>query len=483
MFINNILNKLICISILSLFVFVDDMVFALEIQGKSGLPTTEMLMKNIGSCTERCHINHMAYENKSKLSKRGHMFKHVTHSLKQGLDCASCHDVVVEVNIKGHGKLKIEGKDCLKCHHVEREDIKCGVCHFDIDENQNMKYKEKKFLHGYAVDSGVDCGLCHEKTLDASIKKNINCSKHQHLKPDINCLICHEDDMKGPFDTKDPLLKKSLSWTVPFKHSEHPVQSLLCKECHKLDNKSKDGLVKYGLHCDKCHHTTPDLECARCHKEDIKRPFYPTPQIKDSLAWTVSFNHSEHPKKDISCEECHEISKESNMGMVEYNINCSKCHHVSKETIVCINCHEGLYKYMKGKINIEDVDPVPDMMSRAVKCEDCHKLDENKFVFKGVKENCIKCHDDYYGMLFDAWKKTISDRLDKFNKRVNSIYEEDQSLQANGLRDDNDVISQSDFADDIEETGNIIDMVAKYGIHNFNLTRSVLDFLEKKVEK
>ncbi len=349
--------------------------------------------KNEDSCTVRCHVNYMAYENKFEVTQRAEVFRHKTHSFEQELDCTSCHDNS-EVNTEGHGKLTIKKENCLKCHHVELKKSECKRCHQYIDEN-SMKYKEEKFIHGFTVESDVDCGLCHAKDSNASLKDE-----------EINCV--------------------------------------------------------------KCHHTTPDLDCAKCHKNDLDKYHETDMERKGSLSWTVSFRHSQHPEQDLSCKECHSISHENDAGIVEYNLNCSKCHHASEEALGCTQCHTEPYEFLLGKTSIDGFALLPDMMSRAVKCEDCHRYNNEKLKFRGVEEYCIECHNEDYGKLYNAWTKTIKDRLNEFNLRVQ------------GLVEDGNVafINESD----IDEASVTVDLITKYGTHNFNLTRAILDRLEEKVK-
>ncbi|MFQ5687516.1 MAG: cytochrome c3 family protein [Candidatus Scalindua sp.] len=371
----------------------------------------KMSTKKTDSCTERCHVNYMAYENKFKSLKRDEMFRHKTHSFDQDMDCISCHDDS-EVNTKGHGKLTIGKENCLKCHHVKLKVSECKRCHNAIDENP-MKYKKDKFLHGFTVESDVDCGLCHIKDPNASMKNE-----------KINCV--------------------------------------------------------------KCHHTTPDLDCVKCHKDDIDKYLNTDPQRKDTLSWTVSFRHSQHPEQDMSCKECHSISHENDAGIVEYNLNCSKCHHISEEKTECVECHKEPSEYLRGKTGVEGIIPVPDMMSMAVKCDDCHKYDREGLKFKGVKEYCIECHNGDYGELYNAWTKTIKDRLRIFNYSIQSIGEDGNFLYKNESDVDvekrEDAGNQSNVNMFLEKTGKTVDLVTKYGIHNFNLTRILLDDLEEKIK-
>jgi hypothetical protein len=367
--------------------------------------------KKVDSCTVRCHVNYMAYENKFEVTQRTEVFRHKTHSFEQNLDCTSCHDSS-EVNTEGHGKLTIKKENCLKCHHVELKESECKRCHLAIDENR-MKYKEEKFIHGFTVESDVDCGLCHVEDPNASLKDE-----------EINCV--------------------------------------------------------------KCHHTTPDLDCAKCHKNDLDKYHDTDPEKVDSLSWSVSFRHSQHPEQDLSCKECHSINHEVDSGIDEYKQNCSKCHHASEVALGCTQCHMESYEFILGKTGIDDVALLPDMMSRAVKCEDCHRYNDEKLKFREVKEYCIECHNEDYGKLYSAWTKTIVDRLNEFNSRVQNMVENSNvsSLNESNIDDDKDVEAggESDLDTFINETGVTVDLITKYGTHNFNLTRAILDRLEEKIK-
>ncbi|MDR4499256.1 MAG: hypothetical protein MRK02_15260 [Candidatus Scalindua sp.] len=372
---------------------------------------TMITIKNVDSCTERCHANYLAYENKFEATQRTEIFRHGSHSFEQNLDCTSCHDDS-EVNTERHGRLTIKEENCLTCHHVELKVSECKRCHSDIDENP-MKYKEQEFIHGFTVESDVDCGLCHIKNSNASLKKE-----------EINCV--------------------------------------------------------------KCHHTTPDLDCVKCHKDELVRYFDSDPDRRNNLSWSVSFSHSEHPEEDITCKECHVISDQNESGIVEYNLNCSKCHHTSEKKKGCIECHREPSEFLQGKTVIQGIKPVPDMMSRAVTCEDCHKYNSEKLKFSGVEEYCIKCHNEDYGRLYNAWTKTITDRLKKFTRRLQNLVEESTVAFKKHSDSDTDKYGEAGGRSGLEkffnDTDVTVDSITKYGIHNFNLTRMILDSLEEKIK-
>jgi hypothetical protein len=320
--------------------------YALDKSNKSKHISESATLKNIDSCTERCHVNYMAYENDYELPKGVKIFRHKTHSMKQNLDCSACHKEI-EVNTEGHGKLTIEQKDCLKCHHI-----------------------------------------------------------------------------------------------------------------------------------------TPDLDCIKCHENDINRSFNTDPQRGESLSWTIFFDHSQHPEQNLSCKECHLISRENDVGIVGYDLNCSKCHHVTEEVMDCVKCHKEPSAYFRGEIEVEEINPVPDMMSRAVKCEDCHKYDEKGLKFKEVKEYCMECHNNNYGKLYDAWRNIIRSKVRKFNYHLLRLCEEyrfpytDRSNMKES--EDEKRVLQSDLDTFLEKTSKLIHLITKYGMHNFNLTRLLMDYVKDK---
>ena len=353
----------------------------------------------------------MAYEKEFEGTRRAEVFRHKRHSFEQDLDCTVCHDNR-EVNTRGHGTLKIKEENCLKCHHVELKETECKRCHQNIDVNP-MKYKEEKFIHGFTVESDVNCGLCHVKDSNASIKDE-----------EINCV--------------------------------------------------------------KCHHTTPDLDCVKCHRDVLDQFSNPNPLRKSSLSWTVSFKHSHHPVEDISCEKCHVISQKNESGIVEYSLNCSKCHHDSEINVGCIECHKEPFAYLMGEIGVKEITTIPDMMSRVVKCEDCHKYDGERSQFREGEEYCIECHNKDYGRLYNAWTETIRERLKGFNHRIQDLVEDSNNTFLNGLtiNEGKDIAVEEKSVLDtfINEAGLTVDLITKYGTHNFNLTRTLLDYLEEKIK-
>lgn len=343
------------------------------------------ILESDTSCTDRCHVASSLYENEFE----GEIFRHTTHSPLQQLGCNDCHDKS-DVKDEMHGKLVINKEDCLTCHHVDYEDESCAACHNDIDSNP-MEYKDEPFLHGFGVDSGTDCNLCHLPNPKSTMKDEIN--------------------------------------------------------------------------CDNCHHTTPDITCAKCHEEDLNKNFMGSPTQMAMLGWTDQFLHSQHPEDKHDCLECHPADSRSVKGVNDYNISCTVCHH--KDTgESCDKCHKGVLDFFRGEgaVKYGGVVPVPDKMSRTLKCEDCHKFRGDSFL--KVRDRCIECHTPLYGELLDAQQEVIEGGSNKITMRFVK------------LEGDNAMHNLEYYQDLYKRTFSGVELLQLYGIHNFSYAARILSFLE-----
>ncbi|GIK11315.1 MAG: hypothetical protein DYG83_08370 [Candidatus Brocadia sp. AMX2] len=129
------------------------------------------------SCIDRCHVNYLAYEN--PYQKR--VFRHKIHSPGKGFECGLCHTNDA-VGSKTHGKLIVQNKDCLTCHHRDKAAEDCWHCHEGIKEYMegNIERFNTKVPDLMARD--VSCTGCHELAPDgASFKPVREC-----------CIECHD---------------------------------------------------------------------------------------------------------------------------------------------------------------------------------------------------------------------------------------------------------------------------------------------------
>ncbi|MFQ5862449.1 MAG: hypothetical protein ACE5IC_04935 [Candidatus Brocadiales bacterium] len=335
------------------------------------------------SCTDRCHVASPLYKNEFE----GEIFRHTTHSPLQQLGCDDCHDKS-DVKDEKHGKLLINQEDCLTCHHVDYKEESCALCHDDIDSNP-MDYKDEPFFHGFGVDSGIDCKMCH---------------------------------LPDPKST-----------------------------------------MRDGINCDNCHHATPNITCAKCHEKDLDKNFVGNPLQMARLGWTDQFLHSQHPEDKHNCLECHLPDPYSVKGVKEYDFSCTGCHHKDTEES-CDKCHRDFADFFRGELEYKGIVPVPDKMSRVLKCEDCHKLKGDSFL--DVRGMCAGCHNPQYAELLDAQQKVIEAG---FGEIINRFVQ---------MEDGHVVHRLEHYQDLYKKVFSGVELLQLYGIHNFSYAARILSFLE-----
>ncbi|MGQ3683685.1 MAG: cytochrome c3 family protein [Candidatus Loosdrechtia sp.] len=195
------------------------------------------------------------------------------------------------------------------------------------------------------------------------------------------------------------------------------------------------------------------------------------------------FRHKTHSlNHGLACNQCHDsspVNMEMHGRLVIQNKDCWTCHHRKTDKIPinplslknnassgensdkplvksisanedgCLKCHADVRAYINGNIK-NSISKKPDWMFNAVSCTDCHKLEPEGYSFKAVRENCVECHNPDYGLLYDAWKETLSSKTKQFYKK--------------------------DINKDIHD---ILRLVQLYGMHNFRLSQMLLESIEQ----
>ncbi len=129
------------------------------------------------SCIDRCHVNYLAYEN----PYRKRVFSHRIHSPGKGYDCGLCH-ANDALGSETHGKLIVQDRDCLACHHKDKDAEDCRRCHPGIQE-----YREGNIegFHAKVPDlmvRDVSCTGCHQLVQGTAAFKAVR----------ENCIECHD---------------------------------------------------------------------------------------------------------------------------------------------------------------------------------------------------------------------------------------------------------------------------------------------------
>lgn len=142
-----------------------------------------------------CLECHFGIEYLSKVVA-GTEFSHLQHVVNARLRCTTCH-----TPRENHGGTKITAADCRSCHERIRQKMtvesadECLHCHVaDI----GTVSETAKFPHEKHVETGLDCGLCHEGVTD---KVHLAFARSPSARPKLDhafCGTCHAADVLSP---------------------------------------------------------------------------------------------------------------------------------------------------------------------------------------------------------------------------------------------------------------------------------------------
>ncbi|MCF6158291.1 MAG: hypothetical protein E3K32_06920 [wastewater metagenome] len=198
------------------------------------------------SCTDRCHVNYMAY----RTIYQGNVFQHKSHSPDKGLECSQCHNND-PIDRETHGRLTIQNKDCTACHHKRMDTILIPLLSKD-----NKNFGESFLFPNYTV-------------LKRILKEPV---LERQLLNENDCLKCHAD-------VRD-YINGDLKGAVP-KTPDWMYRAVSCIDCHEFgpDGYSLRAVREY---CVKCHNPDYGLlydawqeilnkEVKRLYKNDVRR--------------------------------------------------------------------------------------------------------------------------------------------------------------------------------------------------------------------
>lgn len=278
--------------------------------------------------------------------------------------CLDCHE----------GGKGVPNSKCMDCHKEIRFFVdqkkgfhglhtqSCRECHSEHKGRQydSLKIDEKNFDHkltGFELTGKhgeIKCQDCHtEKRNKKVIRKN----EIRYFGKVKSCASCHKADdihfFKAPFNKKDC-------------NTCHGTKSW--KEDVKFDHAKDAKYELQGKHS--------ELKCAECHvpklKEKNKTSIYKWPDLKTK-----------------ACLSCHENHHVGTMKAKYQTGKCDTCHTQSSFKITNFDHSVTGYK-LKGKHS-------------EIKCQECHKqkvttvkTSDKRFVFKGLKTDCLSCHKDHH---------------------------------------------------------------------------------------
>lgn len=237
----------------------------------------------------------------------------------------------------------------------------------DADRFQGVVATENreftKFQHSTPQHDRMPCLLCHKREDDSASLKfpgHLPCSgcHVQQFADNKNpiCTVCHTETGLKSF----PPLR---SFNVRFDHAVH-TRLTNCATCHKPSRRGVALSMPSGTSahttCFQCH--APETEvggknigsCDTCHQ-----PGQPRSTSDWDRAYSVSFSHSEHTRKGLSCSTCHNVRAGASAGRQVTSpiavmhkasasgpLSCAKCHNDVRafggnDFSDCKRCHEG----------------------------------------------------------------------------------------------------------------------------------------------
>ena len=188
----------------------------------------------------------------------------VIHKPYGGGDCAACHTGTDPRPAGSQMTL------CLSCHPGLGEDLKTGVLHAPLEDEQSCTVCHAPHTapndHLLPRRQETICASCHAEEVQA-----VTHAEHRH--PPVNgatCTICHNPHLTAP-DRNDPTARKEVclnchSYTD---HSDHPMGAdsvdprtggpMNCNSCHdphgtswpKFMQDDPGGRICIGCHTDK----------------------------------------------------------------------------------------------------------------------------------------------------------------------------------------------------------------------------------------
>ncbi len=336
----------------------------------------------------------------------------------QKIDCRQCHipDFIDDRDLRKRKDTYLGlSQDCIDCHEDYHQNTlasnDCATCHSvdafapaDYFDHDDTKYP----LRGKHVD--VECIECHQK-------ETRNGKDFQRFA-DVefaNCISCHDDVHDNNLGTNCKQCHSENSFTSlrkikRFNHNKtgFPLngahRQINCADCHNMEAplttifQDKNGIKTND--CIACHEDVHDNKlgsnCVECHNEDS--------------FFSVSTDEFDHNKTDftlrgkhqaVDCRECH---TESLTAPLAHN-TCAACHTdyhegefaVQGKSPDCAECHtEDGFEGSLYTIEDHNKSSFPlEGAHIATPCFACH-LQEDKWRFKQIGEQCVDCHDDVH---------------------------------------------------------------------------------------
>lgn len=224
------------------------------------------------------------------------------------------------------------------------------------------------------------------------------------------------------------------------------------------------------------------------------------------------FRHRVHsPNQGLECNLCHkdfDINTKTHGSLIIESKDCVTCHHKNAHDEDCFKCHAEVKEYMEGCIQ-NMVTKMPDWMSKAVSCKECHTLETDGSSFKAVRDNCIECHSSGYGVLLDSWKEMMDSEIKKYCENESNIYMGNRNqtplltttltkkinataeflqkisppLKTRALEGTQHLQKKRSLQLDVTNRLDLLKFVRSYGIHNILLSQMLLKSVNEEQQR
>ncbi len=189
----------------------------------------------------RCHLG----AERETVVFQGIDFDHEAHTLRAGLDCATCHTPIAE-----HGGVLLRDPGaCASCHHDLVKPMNCARCHEGAEGVPSgvIEVASGAFDHGSHRPAGIECARCHiPPDMAAAGLECDNCHDNHH-QPEASCVGCHR---QGALN------------------QHRGVAHRPCVACHGDAVKGVDRWSRQvctACHADRVEHNAP-TQCPVCHQ-------------------------------------------------------------------------------------------------------------------------------------------------------------------------------------------------------------------------
>ena len=198
-----------------------------------------------GECSN-CHTGIDAINRKFENMQ----FSHMIHTVQQKIKCKTCHS-----NLKKHGELIVNKRQCNSCHHSKKNTTNCKTCHKIEDAIYSGNYLDSGSPN-IMFDAGIECQNCHLKDNNI-VKPSEKICQDCHDKEYVEIAKEWKNDTKKLFNNAISLLNKIKSKDnfVPNNYYDKLFNRYL-----QLKEHSANGIHNYDLTVDLINKLIVDLK-------------------------------------------------------------------------------------------------------------------------------------------------------------------------------------------------------------------------------